>query len=179
MYIYKRGLEKYFLSPYAYFKYSFISIMICRASCLAWTKIATASLFFFRVVPQRPAFALSSDWVAPPADWDDRDHYIYSPRGMFYTNTKYVLHKDFTVNPEWISEKMTVSEFSPVYRTCALRYGWCSWLWLTGQKQYFCLILLSSFIMCMDIFKNGMERFKCFHIVFIYALLKVLKWVNF
>lgn len=32
--------------------------------------------------------------------------------------------------------------------------------------------------MCMDIFKNGMERFKCFHIVFIYALLKVLKWVN-
>uniref|UniRef100_K1QK59 Uncharacterized protein n=1 Tax=Magallana gigas TaxID=29159 RepID=K1QK59_MAGGI len=66
-----------------------------------------------KVVPQRPAFALSSDWVAPPADWDDRDHYIYSPRGMFYTNTKYVLHKDFTVNPEWISEKMTVSEFSP------------------------------------------------------------------
>lgn len=126
VYIYKRGLEKSFLSPYAYFKYSFISIMICRASCLAWTKIATASLFFFRVVPQRPAFALSSDWVAPPADWDDRDHYIYSPRGMFYTNTKYVLHKDFTVNPEWISEKMTVSEFSPVYRTCALRYGWCS-----------------------------------------------------
>lgn len=33
--------------------------------------------------------------------------------------------------------------------------------------------------MCMDIFKNGMERFQCFHIVFIYALLKVLKWVNF
>lgn len=46
IYIYKRGLEKSFLSPYAYFKYSFISIMICRASCLAWNKIATASLFF-------------------------------------------------------------------------------------------------------------------------------------
>lgn len=79
-----------------------------------------------KVVPQRPAFALSSDWVAPPADWDDKDHYIYSPRSMFYTNTKYVIHKDFIVNPEWTSEKMTVSEFSPVYRTCALRYGWCS-----------------------------------------------------
>ncbi|XP_022318359.2 uncharacterized protein LOC111121381 isoform X1 [Crassostrea virginica] len=79
-----------------------------------------------KVVPQRPAFAISSDWVAPPADWDDRDHYVYSPRSMFYTNTKYVLHKDFIVSPEWISEKMKVSEFSPVYRTCALRYGWCS-----------------------------------------------------
>lgn len=44
-----------------------------------------------------------------------------------------------------------------------------------GTETVFCMILLSSFIMCMDIFKNGMERFKCFHIVFIYALLKVLK----
>ncbi|XP_061172290.1 uncharacterized protein LOC133181732 [Saccostrea echinata] len=79
-----------------------------------------------KVVPQRPAFAISSDWVAPPADWDDRDPYISSPRSMFYTNTKYVLHKDFIVSPEWISEQMKVSEFSPAYRTCALRYGWCS-----------------------------------------------------
>lgn len=91
-------------------------------------KTHSFKIFFSpRVVPQRPAFAISSDWVAPPADWDDRDHYVYSPRSMFYTNTKYVLHKDFIVSPEWISEKMKVSEFSPVYRTCALRYGWCSW----------------------------------------------------
>ncbi|XP_048732888.1 uncharacterized protein LOC125649400 isoform X2 [Ostrea edulis] len=79
-----------------------------------------------KVVPQRPAFAISSNWVAPPAAWDDRDHYIYSPRSMFYTNTKYVLNKDFIVNSEWISEKMKVSDISPAYRTCALRYGWCS-----------------------------------------------------
>ncbi|KAK3097221.1 hypothetical protein FSP39_007640 [Pinctada imbricata] len=79
-----------------------------------------------KVVPSRPAFAISSDWVAPPADWDDRDHYIYSPRCIFYKNIKHYQHKDFTVNPEWVSEKMTVSTFSPAYRTCALRYGWCS-----------------------------------------------------
>ncbi|XP_052784076.1 uncharacterized protein LOC128219931 isoform X2 [Mya arenaria] len=79
-----------------------------------------------KVVPARPPIAIHSDWKAPPADWDDRDQYIYGAHPMFYKNLKYPMHKDFTVNPEWLSEYMTVSTYSQAYRTCALRYGWCA-----------------------------------------------------
>ncbi|XP_060553131.1 uncharacterized protein LOC132714299 isoform X2 [Ruditapes philippinarum] len=79
-----------------------------------------------KVVPSRPAIAINSDWKAPPADWDDRDQYIYGPKPIFYKNNKYPEHKDFVVNPEWLSEFMTVSTYSQAYRTCALRYGWCA-----------------------------------------------------
>lgn len=83
-------------------------------------------LLCFRVVPTRPAIAINSDWKAPPAEWDDRDQYIYGAKPMFYKNLKYAEHKDFVVNPEWLSEFMTVSTYSQAYRTCALRYGWCA-----------------------------------------------------
>ncbi|XP_045215493.2 uncharacterized protein LOC123565769 isoform X2 [Mercenaria mercenaria] len=79
-----------------------------------------------KVVPARPAIAIHSDWKAPPAEWDDRDQYIYGPKPIFYKNIKYTEHKDFVVNPEWLSEFMTVSTYSQAYRTCALRYGWCA-----------------------------------------------------
>lgn len=79
-----------------------------------------------KVVPPRPAIAIHSDWKAPPAEWDDRDQYIYGPKPIFYKNIKYTEHKDFVVNPEWLSEFMTVSTYSQAYRTCALRYGWCA-----------------------------------------------------
>lgn len=85
MYIYKRGLEKSFLSPYAYFKYSFISIMICRASCLAWTKIATASLFFQGRSAETRVRALLGLGGAPcRLGWQGPLHLL--PQG-------YVLHK--------------------------------------------------------------------------------------
>ncbi|KAH3812816.1 uncharacterized protein LOC127836645 isoform X1 [Dreissena polymorpha] len=77
-------------------------------------------------VPSRPPIALRSDWKAPPAEWDDRDQYIYGAKPVFYTNLKYANSKDFTINPEWLSEFMTVSTYSNAYRTCALRYGWCA-----------------------------------------------------
>ncbi|KAL4227432.1 hypothetical protein ACF0H5_012876 [Mactra antiquata] len=79
-----------------------------------------------KVVPARPPIALHSDWKAPPAEWDDRDQYIYGAKPIFYKNLKYTEHKDFVVNPEWLSEFMTVSTYSQAYRTCALRYGWCA-----------------------------------------------------
>lgn len=79
-----------------------------------------------KVVPSRPAIAIHSDWQAPPAEWDDRDQYIYGPKAIFYKNLKYTEHKDFIINPEWLSEFMTVSTYSQAYRTCALRYGWCA-----------------------------------------------------
>lgn len=65
------------------------------------------------------------DWKAPPAEWDDRDPFLYSPKPMFYKNKKFVSERDFVVNPEWGSEKKKVSVNSPAYSTCALRYGWC------------------------------------------------------
>ncbi|KAL3866689.1 hypothetical protein ACJMK2_043970, partial [Sinanodonta woodiana] len=77
------------------------------------------------VVPRRPTIAINSDWQAPKAEWDDRDQYIYDPKGMFYDNRKYYIDKDFSISPEWISEKKSVSSYSRAYRTCALRYGWC------------------------------------------------------
>ena len=82
--------------------------------------------FFCRVVPGRPSYAIKSDWQAPPAEWDDRDQFIYGPKSLFYKNLKYVEKQDFTINPEWLSEHMTVSTMSTAYRTCALRYGWCA-----------------------------------------------------
>ena len=78
-----------------------------------------------KIVPKRPSFAIAMDWKAPPAEWDDRDNYICSPKPMFYKNKKFVSERDFVVNPEWGSEKKKVSVYSPAYRTCALRYGWC------------------------------------------------------
>ena len=84
------------------------------------------SNFFCRVVPGRPSYAIKSDWQAPPAEWDDRDQFIYGPKSVFYKNLKYVEKQDFTINPEWLSEHMAVSTMSTAYRTCALRYGWCA-----------------------------------------------------
>ncbi|XP_052102512.1 uncharacterized protein LOC127736053 isoform X1 [Mytilus californianus] len=78
-----------------------------------------------KIVPKRPSFAIAMDWKAPPAEWDDRDQYLYSPKPMFYKNKKFVSERDFVVNPEWGSEKKKVSVNSPAYSTCALRYGWC------------------------------------------------------
>lgn len=84
------------------------------------------TLMLFRVVPGRPSYAIKSDWQAPPAEWDDRDQYIYGAKSIFYKNLKYVPNKDFKINPEWLSEHMSVSTMSKAYRTCALRYGWCA-----------------------------------------------------
>ncbi|XP_060076470.1 uncharacterized protein LOC132556100 [Ylistrum balloti] len=91
---------------------------------------ATRSMDFWerqvkKVVPDRIDLAISNDYQAPPAIWDDRDPYIFSSKSCFYDNKKYVPHRDFSINPEWTSESMHVSEFSPAYRTCPLRYGWC------------------------------------------------------
>lgn len=55
--------------------------------------------------------------------------------------------------------------------------GVCDYGWWDRNSILFDFII--KFVMCMDIFKNGMEWFKCFYIVFIYVLLKVFKWVNF
>ncbi|XP_033750615.1 uncharacterized protein LOC117334884 isoform X2 [Pecten maximus] len=91
---------------------------------------ATRSMDFWekqvkKVVPERINLAISNDYQAPPATWDDRDPYIFSSKSCFYDNKKYVAHRDFNINPEWVSEGMHVSEYSPAYRTCPLRYGWC------------------------------------------------------
>ncbi|XP_021349624.1 uncharacterized protein LOC110447950 isoform X2 [Mizuhopecten yessoensis] len=91
---------------------------------------ATKSMDFWekqvtKVVPDRMKFAISNDYQAPPAVWDDRDPYTFSSKSCFYDNKKYVPHRDFKINPEWISESMHVSDYSPAYRTCPLRYGWC------------------------------------------------------
>lgn len=79
-----------------------------------------------KIVPKRPAIAIQSNWEAPPADWDDRNQYIFCAKPIFYKNIKYTTGKSFVVNPEWLSEFMTVSTYSRAYRTCALRYGWCA-----------------------------------------------------
>ncbi|XP_069136939.1 uncharacterized protein [Argopecten irradians] len=91
---------------------------------------ATRSMDFWekqvkKVVPDRINLAISNDYQAPPAVWDDRDPYIFSSKSCFYDNKKYVAHRDFNINPEWVSEGMHVSDYSPAYRTCPLRYGWC------------------------------------------------------
>lgn len=177
MYIYKRGLEKSFLSPYAYFKYSFSSIMICRASCLAWTKLQLHLYFFQGRSTETRVRALLGLGGAPcRLGWQGPLHLL--PQG-------YVLHKHKVRAPQGLHSQPGVDlrKNDRVWILSGLSHMRTAiWLVLVimadGTETVFCLILLSSFIMCMDIFKNGMERFKCFHIVFIYALLKVLKWVN-
>ncbi|KAL5005265.1 hypothetical protein ScPMuIL_018721 [Solemya velum] len=74
---------------------------------------------------ERPPFAISLDWQAPVPERDTRQHYIYSNGSMFYKNQRHRQARNFTIDPEWESERTSVSIYSPAYRTWPIRYGWC------------------------------------------------------
>ncbi|XP_046543131.1 uncharacterized protein LOC124253415 isoform X3 [Haliotis rubra] len=80
-----------------------------------------------KVVPRRPVFVVTSD--SGPAnlyDWDINDDFVTDTKCHFYHSKKYQRDRDFVINPEWVSESVSLKSGPKAYRTCPIRYGWCS-----------------------------------------------------
>ncbi|XP_067667766.1 uncharacterized protein, partial [Haliotis asinina] len=80
-----------------------------------------------KVVPRRPVFALTYD--SGPANlygWDINDDFITDSKCHFYHSKKHQRDRNFVINPEWVSESVSLKSGPKAYRTCPIRYGWCS-----------------------------------------------------
>ncbi|XP_071084748.1 uncharacterized protein [Haliotis cracherodii] len=80
-----------------------------------------------KVVPRRPVFAVTSD--SGPAnlyDWEINDDFITDTKCHFYHSHKYQRDRNFVIHPEWVSESVSLKGGPKAYRTCPIRYGWCS-----------------------------------------------------